>query len=171
MHASFETLRDLGARRYILEVIESNEKAAQLYRSIGFKETRRFQCWTYDRVRAGVPPALEKATIHEEWFDVTPSWQNETASLQRAKDKFLIFGNDEGFAAVFPSNGDLPQLAVRKTARRKGLGKRLLDAAAAAAGKPLRILNIDDRDHGIAAFLENAGAQKIVRQIEMSFDL
>jgi hypothetical protein len=47
------------------------------------------------------------------------------------------------------------------------LGTRLLNEAAAIAGKPLRIMNVDDRDEGIARFLERAGATKMVRQIEM----
>src|SRR5437870_1257688 len=42
----------LPAKRYILEVIETNERAAALYRHLGFVETRRLQCWS-----AGVPPA------------------------------------------------------------------------------------------------------------------
>lgn len=79
----------------------------------------------------------------------------------------MTLGNDDGYAIVFPSYGDVPQLAVRHEARRKGLGTRLLQAAAAVAQKPLRIMNVDERDAGIAAFLERVGATKFVRQLEM----
>ena len=170
MNASFDVLRKLGVKRYVLEVIESNEKAAQLYRNLGFVETRRFQCWTYSSSNSAVPKAGGTPALHEE-FDVQPSWQNETASLLRARDKYVVLGDERGFAAVFPSNGDLAQLAVRRNARRQGIGRKLLNDAASVAGKPLRILNIDDRDRGIAAFLEAVGAVKIVRQIEMIYDL
>jgi hypothetical protein len=43
----------------------------------------------------------------------------------------------------------------------------LLLSAAALAGKPLRLINVDDNDRGTAAFLERVGAQRTVRQIEM----
>ena len=49
--------------------------------------------------------------------------------------------------------------------------QRLLHAAASLAGKPLRIMNVDERDHGIAPFLENAGATRFVRQLEMTRSL
>jgi ribosomal protein S18 acetylase RimI-like enzyme len=79
----------------------------------------------------------------------------------------VILGNDDCYAIVFPSNGDLAQLAVRPEARRRGLGTRLLRAAAELAGKPLRIMNVDERNAGIAAFLERNGAVRTVRQLEM----
>jgi hypothetical protein len=47
----------------------------------------------------------------------------------------------------------------------------LLAAAAARTGKRLRIMNVDDRDAGIAAFLQRCGAQKMIRQIEMEREL
>src|SRR5438132_12191714 len=55
MERSIETL---PAKRYILEVIETNERAAALYRDVGFVETRRLQCWTYESSgRPGFSPA------------------------------------------------------------------------------------------------------------------
>ena len=109
----------------------------------------------------------DNAVIAEHWWTIAPSWQNSTSSLERARDTKVIFGNRDAYAIVFPSTGDVPQLAVSPHARRIGLGTRLLESAATIAGKPLRIINVDDRDDGIARFLENAGAKKTVRQIEM----
>ncbi|HEX6158664.1 MAG TPA: GNAT family N-acetyltransferase, partial [Thermoanaerobaculia bacterium] len=40
-------LRERGCTRYVLEVIEANHAAAELYRSHGFVETRRLQCWSF----------------------------------------------------------------------------------------------------------------------------
>jgi hypothetical protein len=47
----------------------------------------------------------------------------------------------------------------------------MLEQAAGIAGKPLRIMNVDERDEGIAAFLEQAGATRFVRQLEMMITL
>jgi GNAT superfamily N-acetyltransferase len=70
-------------------------------------------------------------------------------------------------AVLFPRTGDLPMLAVAPHARRQGLGTRLLNAAATRADKPLRILNVDDRNAEIGAFLEKCGAARYVKQFEM----
>jgi ribosomal protein S18 acetylase RimI-like enzyme len=169
MVQSIELLRARGCREYVLEVIEQNVKAAELYRSLGFVETRRLQCWSWS---AGVSPALEvkggpQARTPRDWWDIEPSWQNSTASIHRAAAEHVTIGDADSYAIVFPNNGDLPQLAVKPKARRNGLGTKLLHEAGALAGKPLRIQNIDDGHPGISAFLESAGATRTVRQIEM----
>jgi len=159
-------LRDAGAERYVLEVIESNEPAIALYRAAGFQETRKLQCWTYDAEVSSTEP-IARGAMRPEYCDVAPSWQNSTASIRRARDRFEIIGDEDGYAVVFPSNGDLAQLAVAPMARRRGVGTRLLRDAATLAGKPLRIINVDDRASGIAMFLEAAGARRTIRQLEM----
>ncbi|MEA2572362.1 MAG: hypothetical protein QOI24_4363 [Acidobacteriota bacterium] len=169
MDASFELLRERGKTAYVLEVLEANEKAAALYRNLGFEETRHFQCWTFEAKERAHARELANVDLEQikTWADVAPSWQNDVASLRRAKEPYVALGDDHGAVIVFPKTGDLPLLAVSKGGRRAGLGRKLLNAAATRAAKPLRILNVDDRDPGIAAFLERVGAQRTVRQIEM----
>ena len=114
-------------------------------------------------------PAQDDTTLDtiRSWCDVAPTWQNEVASIRRANEPFIVIGDGRGGIVVFPSNGDVPLLAVAPEHRRKGLGRALLAAAHARAGKRLRIMNIDDAQRGITAFLERCGAQRMVRQIEM----
>ena len=170
MERSFELLRERGCTRYVLEVIDSNAKAIALYQGLGFEESRGLQCWAFD---AGAPAAAPEGvpTVLESEWDVEPSWQNTTASVQRAKDPYLLLGDADAYAIVFPSNGDVAQLAVRRDVRRRGLGTRLLRQASAAAGKPLRIMNVDERHHGLALFLQAVGARPTVRQLEMTRNL
>jgi ribosomal protein S18 acetylase RimI-like enzyme len=169
MERSIETL---PGNDYFLEVIETNERAAALYRDLGFVQTRRLQCWSYTSPNAapigGTPPSLDEI---RSWCDMTPSWQNETHSIRRAIEPHVVVGNEDGGAVAFPSNGDVPQLAVRRDARRHGLGRRLLDAVCAQTKAPLRIMNIDDRDLGIERFLEAVGAKRTVSQLEMVLEL
>lgn len=165
MEWSIARLHEAGATGYVLEVIESNAPAVALYHACGFEVVRRMQCWSFPRWQPAAPPGV--GTIEPRWWDVEPSWQNSTASILRARDPHLILGNDAGYAVVFPYTGDLAQLAVAPAARRRGRGRALLNAAATAAGKPLRILNVDSRDEGIAAFFEACGAEKLVTQLEM----
>jgi ribosomal protein S18 acetylase RimI-like enzyme len=180
MEKSFELLRE-HCSTYVLEVLEPNTRAIELYRATGFVVSRTFQCWTYESQSLKVSESQSgdnenAASISLRLCDfetlrllrdIEPSWQNSDASIARAKAHRVTLGDERGYAIVFPDNGDLAQLAVRRDARRQGLGTRLLQSAAAVAGKPLRILNVDDRDEGIAMFLANNGARRTVRQLEM----
>ena len=157
-----------GYDTYVLEVLENNPSAIALYRSLGFEPTRSLQCWRYEPSGSDVGAARGAATVHQQWWDIDPAWQNSSGSLGRATDTKLILGNDDAYAILFPSTGDLAQLAVRHASRRRGVGTTLLAQAAAIAQKPLRIMNVDTADAGIAAFLERAGAVRTVRQLEMT---
>jgi ribosomal protein S18 acetylase RimI-like enzyme len=163
-----EVIAHLGARSYLLEVLEPNEKAAALYRSAGFVETRRFDCWTFEGEPADAPviaaPDLDAIAADG---DVELSWQNSVASIRRAIEPYLVLGDRHGAVVVFPDSADLALLQVGPTFRRRGHGRRLLRAAAARCTRPVRILNVDDRASGIASFLRAVGAKPLVRQIEM----
>ncbi|HVR38875.1 MAG TPA: GNAT family N-acetyltransferase [Thermoanaerobaculia bacterium] len=166
---SIDLLRNAGATRYVLEVLEPNTGAAALYRATGFEETRRLDCWTYEHPAAA--RAAHATPAHDEWWDFQPSWQNSTRSIARAKDDHITIGDEDGYAILFPNTGDLAQLAVRREARRRGVATRLLESAAAIAQKPLRILNADARDEGMEKFLRAKGAKHLIRQIEMELTL
>lgn len=178
MQRSADILRDRGCSSYVLEVIETNVNAVELYRSLGFRETRGLQCWRYEAHRhpdshadsqahSGAAVSLEAFEPVSLLWDVLPSWQNSPTSLRRATDELLTLGDADGYVIVCPATGDVPQLAVRRESRRRGIGTRVLHAAGSIAKVPLRILNVDDRDDGIARFLEAAGAARTVRQLEM----
>lgn len=168
MERSFALLREHGCTSYVLEVIDANARAVELYRATGFEVVRGLQCWGYESQSRKVAKSQRE---HDETLrphaDVEPAWQNSDASIARAKAPHVTIGDEHGYAIVFPDSGDLPQLVVRRDARRRGIGTRLLQSAAGEAGKPLRILNVDESDRGIAAFLERNGAHKTVRQLEM----
>lgn len=167
MERSFELLRARGCTRYVLEVIDANRRAHELYRALGFEETRGLQCWTFESGAHASPATADTDCRREDASDVEPSWQNTLASIARAREPRVTVAEEHGCAIVFPSNGDLPRLVVDRAFRRRGIGTRLLHAAAATAGKPLRIVNVDERDRGVAAFLERAGAKRTLRQLEM----
>jgi len=152
---------------YVLEVLESNARAIALYRELGFVETRRLRCWTYAIAGDPQPAITGDLEVLAADADVELSWQNSLASIARAPEPHTVIGDDRGAAVVFPGTADLALLVVRRANRRRGHGKRLLAAAAHLAGRPLKILNIDARATEIAAFLDAAGAQPLVTQLEM----
>ncbi len=150
MLASIDVLQKRGCASYVLEVLEANTAARELYRNLGFRETRGLQCWTFDAAR-------EDAEVVA---SAEPSWQNSEASVRRAGDEHVRLGDDGGHVILFPETGDLAQLRGRITTR-------LLAKARGKAEKPLRIMNADERDPALADFLERAGAVRTVRQLEM----
>lgn len=172
MKGVIDLLAARGSKSYQLEVIEANERAAELYRAVGFEERRRFQCWTFESSDNLVPPTTSELANTDldsiaASADMELSWQNSLPSIRRAAEPYVVLGDERGAVVIFPHSGDLPLLTVRRDVRRQGIGSRLLRGAAKRAAKSLRILNIDDRERGVAAFLEAAGARPLVRQIEM----
>jgi ribosomal protein S18 acetylase RimI-like enzyme len=172
--------RETGASRYVLEVLEPNEAARNLYTSLGFSVTRRLQCWSLPgRVDVGSAAIVVEPVAAPDWSrmaamrDVNPSWQNSDHSIDRAGDEHVVLaafdaGAPIGFCVVFPRNGDLAQLAVSREHRRRGVGHALLDAAVAhSLSGALRIINVDDSDAGIASFLRSCGAVPTIAQFEM----
>lgn len=174
-----ELMQGAGATHYLLEVLQSNEKAIRAYRGAGFETTRELLCRELDALSRPAPeavevresPSLDLATISA-MRDSEPSWQNGDESIVRASDPrvTLAVHDDEGvagFAVLFPKTNDLAQLAVSRRARRRGIGTALLAATRARCTRPMRILNIDARDEGTNAFLAAVGANETVRQFEM----
>ena len=174
-----ELLRAAGATHYLLEVLQSNEKAIRAYRGAGFETTREFHCWAYD-----AQPSAKKGGVEVSEGDAgdlaalaamrdsEPSWQNGDESIARAGDpRVVLFARDAGSVAgcavLFPKTNDLAQLAVAPRARRRGIGSALLAAARSRCERAIRILNVDSSDTGANAFYEAAGATEIVRQYEM----
>jgi ribosomal protein S18 acetylase RimI-like enzyme len=171
--AAFALLREHGAEQYLLEVLQSNERAFGVYRAAGFEVTRALQCWSVAS-SAEFPCEIEVTDsldldLLAGWFDVRPSWQNGIESMRRAaapRVHLAAFDHGElaGGAIAF-ENGDLPLLAVAPAHRRRGIGRALL--AAASRARPLRIVNVDPAGRGVAAFLTACGAEKTVAQWEM----
>jgi ribosomal protein S18 acetylase RimI-like enzyme len=178
MRSSEDLLRAAGAVQYLLEVIEANIGAVQLYERAGFETTRELQCWTL----ATAPEVREssRSTIRfasdlpgdcGDWMDVQPSWQNTFESLARTQQPREVAiaetgSRQVGFAIAFPMTGDLPLLAVDPVFRRRGVGRALL-CAVAARTSGLQIVNIDAASEPVHRFLEASGATSTIRQFEM----
>ena len=156
MNECVRVLRARGCETYVLEVIDTNHGAIALYESLGFQDIRGLQSWTYES-KSGREAEVPNVNLR-------PSWQNSEASIRRATAPHVKIEDARGHLLLFPNNGDVPRFHGTITTR-------LLDEALAAAGKPLRIINVDESDEAFARFLAGAGARKIVRQREMILPL
>lgn len=171
-------LADKGLSRYILEVITTNTKALSLYEKSGFRKRRDFSCLRVDKsaldtevsYRHDHPSSID-FTLMESFWDESPSWQNSSDSVRALSDSIQIStvvldGRIVGYGLVNPANGDIPQLAVDKAYRKRGIGKSLIaDLASMSSSKQLRLINV--ADEGCQAFLLHLGFEVYVRQYEM----
>lgn len=184
---SIPFLREAGISRYLLEVLQNNEKAISVYRRMNFEVTREFDCFgqTVDRidsldVNAGClvgPVSLDAVRQSQQACDFVPSWQNSIESIERGVSELtclgaFLDGKMAGHCVFDAHTGDLARIAVRKEFRRKGIASRLLgEAIVQMKTDYVKVLNICSEDHGMAAFLQSRNIPLASRQFEMMLPL
>jgi ribosomal protein S18 acetylase RimI-like enzyme len=183
-------LRELGATRFVLEVIQENQPAIKAYKAVGFQVTREFDCfqWELDMTAGALEPApdveireLERDSLdpfeaHLEWH---PSWENSFASIRRIPDEVRVFGAHAagecvGLLAYYPGTNWITTLVVKRNHRRRGVASALLEWFARrrpGAQTIVRLVNIDRGDRATVLLLEKAGCELLVRQFEMELAL
>lgn len=169
-------LKEVGVVQYLLEVLTSNVPAANLYRKLGFVETRRLAVFRSQRGTRGTKELGMRVIEQPEWelfqsfWDGYPSWQNSIDAFERVAHERVIMGaySDDacvGYGVVFVPQMNLMQLAVSPRHRRRGIGSALL--AALETTEPLKINNIDKELKGTLAFFEANGYNEVLGQYEM----
>lgn len=176
-------LKRHGIHQYLLEVITTNEPAVNLYRKLGFRQTRKLAVL---RSNAPLERFESKMTIEiretqnpdwrlfQSFWDGHPSWQHSVGSFERIVGEKVIFSahlNDVciGYGIVLPISGRILQLAVAKNHRRKGVGSQILAACESKVvdGERLKLNNIDYSLQGMLTFCEARGFKPILSQYEM----
>jgi ribosomal protein S18 acetylase RimI-like enzyme len=186
---SFPKLKQVSAQQYILEVIDTNVSAIRVYEKIGFREVRKLESSKLDG--SVIEKPMEESTgvelkveaepdweLFQSFWDWEPSWQNSINSIERSLDVKVSVsafseGSCVGYGIVYPSNGDIPQLAISKGYRRQGIGTRILHRLCAQikSGQTGRMINIDASAEGTLGFCKAVGMKKIVNQYEMLLEL
>lgn len=178
-------LRANGTRSFQTEVMDGNETAMALYRSLGMSVSRRLDCTEIAPPPAPAPSASQSSPAN--WTEIasevaslrdwTPSWQNDDASLTAVSNETtcLQIRDSDGlaaYAALIPQTATLAQMAVRPDRRRSGLGSVLVSGLQRAMpDRPLRILNAWADDTGYTAFLSSWSAKPTVKQSELFMPL
>ncbi|UCE43442.1 MAG: GNAT family N-acetyltransferase [Candidatus Bathyarchaeota archaeon] len=182
-------LRMAGVKQYLLEVLRSNEAAHKLYTRKGFRETRKLECLKITSSKLSAKTITRQDTAirqiekpdwsrFETFWDWNPSWQNSIDSMKRCPEEKMVYGVFHGdelraYGILYPESGDIPQIAVDKDFRRRGIGSLLLKEfaeRAGAAGK-LSIVNIDSSSKETLSFFESIGFENFAGQYEMMLDL
>ncbi len=175
-----ELLKQKQIEQYLLEVIQSNTSALQLYQNEGFKIQRNFSCFKIDK-ESYVPLNNHKVEHTDqmaweqlkEFWDFEPSWQNSIDSVNAASKEFLYsvvrYDNTiAGYGIINKKTGDIPQIAVNKVYRGKGIGRSIVtDLIENTESPKISTLNVDDKSKCTKDFLIECGFEPIVSQYEM----
>lgn len=181
---SFENSKKLGFENYLLEVIQTNIKAYELYKRKGFEISRCFDVYRAEVKDITFPENKKKFNIKkienadwdlfETFWNIYPSWQNSTDSVKRIMENFEIFSafdNERciGYLVLESNTGDVPQLSIHKEYRRKGVASSLIKKASENRrdGYKLSFLNIDSDYKPFSEFMKKLNFKIIVKQYEM----
>ncbi len=175
-------LKKKGIEQVLLEVITKNERAINLYRSIGFETTRRLIY--YERKAAAEKIGFDGFKIAEienpDWNllktfgGIHSSWQNSLESFARNLTRKIILGAFDaekciGYGLVYCNSGTVLQIAVAENYRQKGVGGQILEAMQKCVGgdKNLKFSNVDENLIEFNEFLKKCGFRESLRQFEM----
>lgn len=178
-----QLLKKIGVEQYLLEVIQSNTSAVNLYKKQGFEISRDFECFILDKNNFTSMPTYEVEhinSINENYFlelrnfwDFKPSWQNSIDSINAVSDNFIysIIKIDYiivGYGIIDKNTGDIPQIAVSKNYRCKGIGRSILaNLLNSTKSCSSSVLNVDGQCDSMKDFLVNLGFKQHVKQYEM----
>lgn len=187
---SLPYLKEAGIRRYLLEVLQNNHKAIDVYRKIGFETTREFDCFRQNIVEifnldtyaqdAGIriEPIDTNAVGQVQSFDdFYPSWQNTIESIVRGRAGVTClgafnYGRLVGYCVADRLTGDLTRIAVDSEYRRRGIATLLLrKVVSVMATDFIKILNIPSDDTRLHGFLADKNIDLMNRQFEMVLPL
>jgi len=179
-------LKQRGFNQYLLEVLTSNEPAVNLYRRLGFTETRRFAVFrtptllpssktSHDKIRRVEVPNWD---LYQTFWSGYPSWQHSIEAAQRIADNTAIVECHDGqrcvgYGIAAKSSGLLMQLAVEKSYRRRGVGSLLLKALqdCVTTSESIKVNNVDENSKETTAFFEAVGFKLVLEQYEMVLNI
>lgn len=181
-------IKNNNIEQYLLEVIQSNEPAVNLYKKQGFLITRTFSCF---RLEKNLIKDMSISSIKYElcnielinwklfksFWDFEPSWQNSIESIMAVSNSFEAVtaqvGNDIiGYGIIDKITGDIPQLAVHTDYRCRGIGTNILkELLQITESQNISFINIDNKCLSIIEFLHNLGLENFIDQYEMKLNI
>ena len=152
-------------------MIRDNEKALTLYKKQGFRINRILNCYqltgkikepgVYKVWKLEHPEKLQddQWTAVKDFWSYPPSWQNAKDAVCAIAKSFSYTivkfdGNLIGYGIVDKMKVDIVQLAVHPKYRRMGVATEiLLDLLKQTKSLEMRVINVDERDQALNAFL------------------
>ncbi len=186
-----DRLRDLGYQRYLLEVLQGNDRAVALYRRHGFEVTRELNCFRKTVVRDTMDGDDRKdgdwkdggavdIAVERGWREryslvpgCRPSWQNSAEAIEALGAACRLVkvpgeGCTRAWAAVAVDTGSLMQIAGTDI---DALRAVVTHAEEIVAGDELKVINLPASCTEMETALKELGFERFVSQYEMERDL
>ncbi len=177
-------LKTKQVEQYLLEVLKTNQSAIELYNKQGFELQREFSCYQLEKEKF-IPKTsvkvkhLERLELKElrEFWNFEPSWQNSESSIEAVPEAFEYVIAEYSstviaYGMIDKKTGDIPQIAVHKDNRRKGIGSSILsELVRSTDAQRVSVLNVEASDKNMNDFLVQSGFNYQVGQYEMLLKL
>lgn len=183
----FPKLKERNITQAVLEVLTQNERAIKSYKSCGFSIRTKYHCFKLKDFNHNIENALSGLTIrqkkqpdwplYESFCDTKPYFLDSIPVLsQNLEHEHLAeacLGNEVvGYIIFQPQVSRVSQIAVAKSKRGQGIGKKLLAyALEASQTKTMTILNVDESQTKLIEALHHIGFEPTVDQYEMLRDV
>ncbi len=185
---SIPYLKKAGVQRYLLEVLQHNEKAVNLYLKLGFEVTREFYYFVQKIAHLQIDhnplksvyqiTPVEMAELADvDYSDFVSSWQNHAHSINRARGDLKalsVWLQQEiiAYCIYDPLTGDIASLAVAEEHRRTRIGSALLKYTVQhIKTDQVKVINIPLEMEGVVAFLSSCHLHPSGKQFEMTREL
>jgi ribosomal protein S18 acetylase RimI-like enzyme len=170
-------LQNVGIHTHLLEVIDNNFPAINIYKSTGFRNVRTLCAFKTTAVitegAAVQVKEIDALPLAAAFYSSKPSWQNSTASVERDRESHRLIGAFQnealvGFAAYMPATGRVRQCAVHASCRRQKVGTALFYYMQQNSGtKSLVITGVDEAYEPAMKFFGALHVEPFLRLHEM----
>jgi hypothetical protein len=175
-------LKERGVSRFVLEVLENNIPAINLYEKYGFVKARKLECFDIEKRNLRPVPdrgfgisATNPATNvenGEKYSLFVPTWQNENQSVQNVKENYTLVSLSCTsrvlcYGYVHKTKGDIPQIGILDEWKNWGLETHLVnELAKQTESKNLIVLNVETGNY-LGETLRKSGFSNFINQWEM----
>ncbi|NIN70823.1 MAG: GNAT family N-acetyltransferase [Gemmatimonadetes bacterium] len=183
-------LVEKGVERFVLEVLQENEPAIRAYEKSGFEIVREFDCFRLQLGDVAVSTSAQgsvairtvdrdRLSSFADALDWPPSWENSFESIRRIPDRVVLYEavsdrRPAGLLVYYPGLSWIMTLLVKRSERRRGIGRRLVGHLIESIGdreSDVRVVNVQRDDQGTQSLLAGLGFRRYVSQYEMELQL
>lgn len=167
-------LRSRGCSQFVLEVLNSNSKAKNLYLSHGFMMRRNLQCFSIKQAQITQQSSL-LLVPHLEGYIVPasfePTYQNSDESVVEGLytcSDIVYQDTRRGIVWYHPNRGSIAQINIEPVYRDISLIKQaIVGCCNVCTTQSVRMLNVDEKDSLTIKALDELGFSNFTTQSEM----
>jgi len=179
-------LHEKQISRFVLEVLENNTPAINLYEKHGFAKTRKLECFEIAKNELRPVPdrgfgiSVTNPAIlveNEEMYRLfMPSWQNEIQSVLNVAENYtcvslLCTNRMLGYGFIHKTKGDIAQIGILEEWKHWGLEAHLFaELAKYTTSEKLIVLNAESGNY-LGETLRKLGFSNTVNQWEMDLKM